>query len=71
MRKAFHPDTGPLSDKSLVQAEREADMHMFAAAIGKAKNPTSHRDVAMTPTEAARLIVHASYLFDIVEQRAK
>jgi hypothetical protein len=71
MRKAFHPDTGPLTDKALVPAEREAEMHLFAAAIGHAKNPTSHRDVAMTATEAARLIVFASYLFDIVEQRAK
>lgn len=71
MRKAFHPDTGPLTDKALVSAEREAEMHLFAAAIGHAKNPTSHRAVAMTATEAARLIVFASYLFDIVEQRAK
>ena len=71
MRKAFHPDTGPLADKALVAAEREAEMHLFAAAIGHAKNPTSHRDVAMTAPEAARLIVFASHLFDIVERRAK
>jgi len=71
MRKAFHPDTGPLSDKALVPAEREAEMHLFAAAIGHAKNPTSHRDVAMTALEAARLFVFASHLFDIVERRAK
>jgi hypothetical protein len=69
MRKAFHPDTGPLADKTLVPAEREAEMHLFAAAIGHAKNPTSHRDVAMTALEAARLIVFASHLFDIVERR--
>jgi hypothetical protein len=71
MRKAFHPDTGPLSDKALVPEEREAEMHLFAAAIGHAKNPTSHRDVAMTALEAARLFVFASHLFDIVERRAK
>lgn len=69
MRKAFHPDTGPLTDKALVAAEREAEMHLFAGAIGHAKNPTSHREVAMTATEAARLIVFASHLFDIVERR--
>ena len=68
MRKAFHPDTGPLADKTLVPAEREAEMHLFAAAIGHAKNPTSHRDVAMTALEAARLIMFASHLFDIVER---
>jgi hypothetical protein len=69
MRKAFHPDTGPLAAKALVVAEREAEMHLFAAAIGHAKNPTSHRDVAMAALEAARLIVFASHLFDIVERR--
>ena len=71
MRKAFHPDTGPLADKTLVPAEREAELHLFAGAIGHAKNPTSHRDVAITAPEAARLIVFASHLFDIVERRAK
>ena len=69
MRKAFNPETGPLADKSLIAAEREAEMHLFAAAIGHAKNPTSHRDVAMTAPEAARLIVSARHLFDIVERR--
>jgi hypothetical protein len=71
MRKAFHPDTGPLADKSLVPAEREAEMHLFSGSIGHAKNPTSHRTVAMTAPTAARLIVFASHLIDIVEQRAK
>lgn len=71
MRKAFHPETGPLADKSIIPAEREAEMHLFAAAIGHAKNPTSHRDVAIMAPEAARLIVFASYLFDIVERRVK
>jgi hypothetical protein len=69
MRRAFHPENGPLADKTLVVAEREAEMHLFAGAIGHAKNPTSHRDVAITALEAARLIVFASHLFDIVERR--
>lgn len=70
MRKAFHPDSGPLSDKSLVTAEREADMHLFSGAIGHAKNPTSHRDVIVAPQEAAKLILFASHLLDIVEKRS-
>jgi Protein of unknown function (Hypoth_ymh) len=45
MRKAFHPDNGPLTDTSLVVAEREADMHLFSGAIGHAKNPTTGRAV--------------------------
>jgi uncharacterized protein Ymh len=69
MRKAFHPDTGPLTNKALVPAEREAEMHLFAGAIGHAKNPPGHRDYQVTAMEAARLIIFASHLFSIVEQR--
>jgi Protein of unknown function (Hypoth_ymh) len=71
MRKAFHPDNGPLRDSNLVVAEREAEMHLFSGAIGHAKNPGSHRAVAITAQEAARLIVFASYLFDYAERRSK
>jgi uncharacterized protein (TIGR02391 family) len=70
MRKAFQPESGPLADKNLIAAEREAEMHLFAGAIGHAKNPASHRDVAITAQEAARLITFASYLFDLAERRA-
>jgi uncharacterized protein (TIGR02391 family) len=70
MRAAFHPETGPLSDMTLVSAERESEMHLFAGASGHAKNPPSHRDVNLTRQEAARLIVFASHLLAIVEQRA-
>jgi uncharacterized protein (TIGR02391 family) len=70
MRKAFHPDSGTLSDKCLVTAEREADMHLFSGAIGHAKNPTSHRDVTVSPRGAAQLILFASYLLGVVEQRS-
>jgi len=70
MRRAFHPESGPLTDMSRIYAEREADMHLFSGAIGHAKNPGSHRDVSMTPLEASRLVAFASHLLDIVEQRA-
>jgi hypothetical protein len=30
MRKAFHPETGPLTDLSRVAGEREAEMHLFS-----------------------------------------
>jgi len=70
MRKAFHPETGPLTDKSRVASEREAEMHLFSGAIGHAKNPASHRDVEISPQEAARVVVFASHLLSIVEQRS-
>jgi hypothetical protein len=40
MRKVFHPETGALAEKTLVSAEREADMHLFAGAIGHASRAT-------------------------------
>jgi hypothetical protein len=67
MRKAFHPDSGPLTDKNLITAEREAEMHLFAGAIGHAKNPPSRRDFAITAQEAARLIIFASYRLNPIE----
>jgi uncharacterized protein (TIGR02391 family) len=70
MVRAFNAENGPLADASLVTAEREAEMSLFVGAIGHAKNPASHRDVELTPLEAARLIVFAAHLLSIVEARA-
>lgn len=47
MRKAFNKDTGPLRDPSLPEAEREAQSHLFAGAIGLYKNPHSHRNTEL------------------------
>jgi len=44
MRKAFHPETGPLTDKAVITSERVATAALFAGAIGVAKNPTSYRE---------------------------
>lgn len=71
MRKAFHAENGPLCDNELLEAERQAEMFLFSGAIGHAKNPASHRVVGLERVEAARLIVFASHLLDIVEQRAQ
>ena len=62
-------ESGPLTDVNRVTAEREADMALFAGAIGHAKNPAGHRDVDLPPQEAARLIVFAAHLLDIVRRR--
>jgi uncharacterized protein (TIGR02391 family) len=70
MRKAFHPETGPLTDKSEQVAEREALQALFSGAIGRFKNPSSHRHVAMTnPNETIEMLQLASHLLRIVADR--
>jgi len=69
MSAAFHPENGPLRNASAVSGERQAEMNLFCGAIGHAKNPVSHRDVNQTPEEAARLLIFASHLLWLVEQR--
>jgi uncharacterized protein (TIGR02391 family) len=71
MQRAFKPDTGPLTDRGAVTSEREAQMFLFSGAIGHAKNPLSHREVNLTLEESAHLIVFASYLLGIVNERAR
>ncbi len=69
MQKAFHAENGPLRNASAVSAERQSEMFLFTGAMGHAKNPTSHRDVKLEPQEAVRLIVFASYLLQLVDDR--
>ena len=71
-RKAFAPKDGPLADKSVVESEREAMMHLMAGALGAFKNPTSHRDVNLNdPNEVAELIMFANYLLRVVDARGR
>lgn len=69
MRNAFHPQTGALRDDTIPEAEREATSALFAGAIGLFKNANSHRYVQITASEAAALLVFASYLLGIVDER--
>jgi uncharacterized protein (TIGR02391 family) len=68
IRRAFHPENGPLTDMSLPKAEREALCHYIAGAFGYYKNPCSHRDIDMDFLSAFERIVVASDLLKIVER---
>ena len=67
MRQAFHPQDGTLTDANQLLAEQEATSSLFAGAIGLYKNPHSHRNVNITPVEAAEMIIFASSLLKIID----
>ena len=67
MRQAFHPQNGTLTDANQLPAEKDATSSLFAGAIGLYKNPHSHRNVNITPVEAAEMIIFASSLLKIVD----
>lgn len=70
MRKAFHEDDGPLTDKTVEKSERQARSALFSAAIGSYKNPHSHRDVDIdNADEALEIVLLANHLLRIVDRR--
>lgn len=68
MRKAFAADQR-LGSGFAVDAERQALSDLFAGAMGYFRNTTGHRTVDFEPAEAARVILFASELLNLVAER--
>lgn len=76
MREAFRPydeksgKVGTLTAIEREGGEQEAMMQLFAGAIGALKNPPVHRAVRYeSPAEAAAIVIFASELLRIVDDR--
>ena len=68
MRKAFDVKGGPLSDQTILVAERQSVLELFSGAIGAFKNPGSHRYVNYDADTCADLLVFASRLLRMVDK---
>lgn len=72
VRKAFDPESGPLTDMQAEKGERDACSALFAGAIGMYKNPQSHRDVNLeNAAKAAEIVMLANNLLRIVDARTR
>jgi len=69
MREAFNPERGPLTDYTVPKAERQALADLFSGAIGRYKNPQSHREVELEFSEAFEILLLASHLLNIIDKR--
>ena len=70
MRKAFHPETGKLTDANQSADEKQATSDLFAGAMGRYRNPHAHQNIPVTAEEAVEVIIFASHLLRIIDSRA-
>lgn len=72
MREAFRPDPpGPLLLQEDLEEEPQALHTLFAGAIMACRNPVGHKNVGLNPKESAQLLIFASYLLSLVDDRLK
>jgi uncharacterized protein (TIGR02391 family) len=69
MRDAFNVSNGPLTDKTELTAERQGLSDLFAGAIARFKNPSSHRLVEFDADTCRELLSLASVLLRIIDVR--
>lgn len=67
MEKAFHPETGKLTNENQTEDEKQAGLRLFTGAMGLYKNPPCHRNINFTAEKAAEVIIFANHLFKIVD----
>ncbi len=68
-QQAFAPGTGALADSNADGGEQTALMELMSGALGSFKNPTSHRRVGLDAASARDLLILASRLLTIVDER--
>lgn len=67
MRRAFDEKNGNLANADLPEAEKQAQAHLFAGAIGFIRNPISHHDCDVKLNKATELLYFANYLLRILD----
>lgn len=67
--RAFDPNNGLLTDMQAEAGEREALRSLMVGAVGSYKNPNSHRRVGLNAPVARELLMFASNLLRIVDER--